>query len=63
MIASYSVAAAIQSASSPSPVDVDCHALLAQAALDQAGHLDVVFDDQNAHFACIPVSAGQMKER
>ena len=49
MIASYSVASARAERVLAIARDVDGHALLAKAAPDQAGHLDVIFDDQNAH--------------
>ena len=49
MIASYSVAWARHEGVLAVVGHVRGHALLLQAAPDQAGHLDVVFDDQDAH--------------
>ena len=49
MIASYSVASARARRVLAVARDVDRHALLAKAAPDQAGHLDVIFDDQYSH--------------
>ena len=49
MIASYSVACGPPEGVFAVARDVGGHALLPKAAPDQAGHLEVVFNDQDAH--------------